>query len=174
MNESPRINDSLRQARLGRGWTQRRLAAEVGVDDQTVRSWERGRRTPSLEFRSRLCEVLQKTPEQLGLSSKQELQSLSTEREVIDQAVVPSSALTPPYPVRFERDYIVLNRGDQNRQRMIRRVRSRWISGVLDHVSRIPLVLQEQPDAVESPWRKNARDILATLACRWNTHHSCV
>ena len=37
----------LREMRRRRGWTQRHLAAELGVDVSAVRNWERGRRPVS-------------------------------------------------------------------------------------------------------------------------------
>ena len=67
MNKPPCRNEFLRQARLERNWTQHHLADELGVGKQTVQSWERGTRIPSLELRGRLCALFSKTPEQLGL-----------------------------------------------------------------------------------------------------------
>ncbi len=74
MNKPPRRNELLREARRERNWTQRRLADELHVGKQTVQSWELGTRNPSLELRLRLCDLLSKTPEQLGfqLDSKDE------------------------------------------------------------------------------------------------------
>ena len=65
MKKSPRTNELLRQARQERGWTQRGLAEQLGVGEQTVRSWELGIRFPSLELRRRLCTTFSKTPEEL-------------------------------------------------------------------------------------------------------------
>ena len=85
MNKSSIPNDLLRQARRKRGLTQRRLAEEVGVDEQTVRSWERGTRAPSLEFRNRLSTILEKSLEELGLQTVQvEQPSKVTPPELID------------------------------------------------------------------------------------------
>lgn len=46
---------------------------------------------------------------------------------------------------------------DQARQRLLKRVRTRWIQDVLEqslhHVALITLGLHEQPDALENPWR---------------------
>jgi len=68
MKRNPKPNDVLRQAREERGWTQRRLADELSVDVQTVSSWERGIRSPLLEFRHQLCTLFSKTPEQPDFS----------------------------------------------------------------------------------------------------------
>src|SRR6266849_1032886 len=167
MNKPPRRNEFLRQARLERSWTQRHLAHELRVGRQTVQSWERGTRSPSLELRRRLCDLFSKTPEQLGLQPADKDEQIShqlslsppllgtaelpflSENGVIDREALPSLPEIPRLPV--------VNRGNENRQRMLKRVRSRWITGVLEHslyhATLIALGLEEQPDAVENPWR---------------------
>src|SRR5215470_12830770 len=97
-------NEKLRQARQERGWTQQRLAGRLGVQEITVRCWERGSRIPSLESRSRLCAIFGMTAAQLGLS--------------------PERADTPKGEAEQR---------DANRQRMLRRVSTHWMSEVLDH-----------------------------------------
>jgi eukaryotic-like serine/threonine-protein kinase len=63
----------------------------------------------------------------------------------------PSPILPPP---SFSKGTSV---EQQNRERLIRRVRSFWITGVLEqslhHAMVIPLSLQDSPEAVENPWR---------------------
>ena len=167
MNKPPRRNEVLRQARLERNWTQRHLAHELGVGKQTVQSWERGTRNPSLELRLRLCALLSKTPEQLGFSLDGKDEQIShqvslsplplgtaqlpvlQENRVIDHETLPLLPEIPRSPV--------INLGNENRQRMVKRVHSRWITGVLEHslyhATLITLGLEEQPDAVENPWR---------------------
>src|SRR5689334_14936141 len=61
-------NELLRRARRQRDWTQRQLAEKVGVQEPTVRSWEAGIRSPSLEARRRLCDLFGASPDELGLS----------------------------------------------------------------------------------------------------------
>jgi DNA-binding XRE family transcriptional regulator/DNA polymerase III delta prime subunit len=66
-----------------------------------------------------------------------------------------SSKSSPPLP------HTSLSKGtsveQQNRERLIRRVHSFWITGVLEqslhHTVVIPLSLQDAPEAVENPWR---------------------
>lgn len=167
MRQTPRTNELLRQARQERGWTQRRLADELGVEEQTVSSWERGTRFPSLEFRGRLCVLFSKTPELLGL------QLTSRTKEISQEPSLPTTVpVDPTHPlvakdVVIDGDIIqsvqegssgfVLNQGGKNRQRMLERVRFLWITGVLEHslyhAALIVLGLREQPDAVENPWR---------------------
>jgi len=49
------------------------------------------------------------------------------------------------------------SRAKRNRQRMLERVRSFWIDGVLNkplyQIARIELGVVEQPDAIEHPWK---------------------
>ncbi len=60
-------NESLRCARYLKGWTQSELAERVGTDFETISRWERGITAPSAYFRVRLCTVLEKTSQELGL-----------------------------------------------------------------------------------------------------------
>lgn len=43
------IGDRIREARAGKGWKQKHLAAEVEVEPITVSRWERGATTPDLD-----------------------------------------------------------------------------------------------------------------------------
>lgn len=63
-------NERLRRARDLRGWTQADLAEALGTDFETVSRWERGITLPSFYYRERLCTVLGKTAEELGLRSE--------------------------------------------------------------------------------------------------------
>jgi tetratricopeptide (TPR) repeat protein/transcriptional regulator with XRE-family HTH domain len=60
----------LRNERLRRGWTQQDLADAVGTTKLNVSRWERGNTHPGSYFRLQLCEVLGKTPAELGLVSE--------------------------------------------------------------------------------------------------------
>src|SRR5947208_11282729 len=60
-------NERLRHARSLKGWSQAKLAEEVGTSFEMVSRWERGVTTPTLYFRAKLCEALQMTAEELGL-----------------------------------------------------------------------------------------------------------
>src|SRR5436309_3226889 len=60
-------NEWLRHARHLKGWTQSDLAETLDTDFETVSRWERGISVPSAYFREKLCSVLDKTPEELGL-----------------------------------------------------------------------------------------------------------
>ena len=60
-------NERLRHARSLRGWSQAKLAEEVGTSFEMVSRWERGVTIPTLYFRAQLCKALGMTAEQLGL-----------------------------------------------------------------------------------------------------------
>ena len=60
-------NSLLREARLGRGWSQQALADLVGTIPNIISRWENGTTFPSPYFRQRLCVVFGKTPAELGL-----------------------------------------------------------------------------------------------------------
>ena len=60
-------NERLRHARSLRGWSQAKLAEEVGTSFEMVSRWERGVTIPTLYFRGQLCEALGMTAEELGL-----------------------------------------------------------------------------------------------------------
>lgn len=57
--------ETLQQARLNCGWTQRALAREIGVDPHTLREWEAGRQRPHLRYHRLLAEKLERTLDQL-------------------------------------------------------------------------------------------------------------
>ena len=60
-------NERLRHARSLRGWSQAKLAEEVGTSFEMVSRWERGVTMPTLYFRAHLCAALGLTAEELGL-----------------------------------------------------------------------------------------------------------
>ena len=60
-------NERLWHARTCKGWSQARLAEEVGTSFEMVSRWERGITVPSPYYRERLCAVLGQSAEELGL-----------------------------------------------------------------------------------------------------------
>lgn len=60
-------NRRLKQARELRGWSQAKVAEEIGTDATTVSRWERGVFSPTPYFRERLCKLFGKNAEELGL-----------------------------------------------------------------------------------------------------------
>src|SRR5579859_3798025 len=62
-------NELLIRARHQQGWTQAELAAQVGTTFETVSRWERGIIAPSAYYRRKLCQVFNKTVEEIGLAT---------------------------------------------------------------------------------------------------------
>lgn len=58
---------TLRQERELRGWSQSRAAQEIGTTPNTISAWERGLSLPSPYFREKLCMLLDKNAQELGL-----------------------------------------------------------------------------------------------------------
>jgi DNA-binding XRE family transcriptional regulator len=136
-------NVLLRQARTRRNLSQRRLAEIVDADEQTVGSWERGTRFPSLEMRQRLCDLFEKTPEELGLQLPEEVshsQELSVSPSLSDEPVLFPSLTEGRGPgqeriiaLQVVSSPLENKSRDENRRPMLQRVRSLWITGVFDH-----------------------------------------
>src|SRR5579883_295048 len=87
-------NEALRRAREERGWTQSEAADALGCSLEAVQSWERGRRSrPGPRWRAKLCEVYQRSPEELGLTREPLRTAPSPARP---EASVPSGPLASP------------------------------------------------------------------------------
>ncbi len=144
-------NRKLQAAREARGLTQAMLAEELKVGLSTIKSWESGTRFPRVFHRPRLQEFFGMSLEELGFGTAQE------EAPEIEQATEHLVAT------------VAQNKSHQhdakNRQRMIKRVSSRWINGVLDQVQPfIALNLHLMPERVSSPWlAKNQQIYLPTV-----------
>ncbi|QBD80036.1 helix-turn-helix domain-containing protein [Ktedonosporobacter rubrisoli] len=62
-----KLNLRLRRERELRGWSQAKVAEEVGTDPATVSRWERSLSFPYPHFREKLCLLFGKNAEELGL-----------------------------------------------------------------------------------------------------------
>ncbi len=60
-------NRRLKQARELRGWSQSKVAEQIGTDATTVSRWERGLFFPTPYFREKLCTLFSKNAAELGL-----------------------------------------------------------------------------------------------------------
>lgn len=60
-------NRRLKQARELRGWSQAKVAEQIGTDATTVSRWERGMFSPTPYFREKLCMLFSKNAAELGL-----------------------------------------------------------------------------------------------------------
>lgn len=138
----------LQQARDRKGWGQRELADMLNVGVSTLRAWEKGNHLPPAKMRRELCDLFEMTPEELGLMPNR---TKRTSAQTISNPNLDGNGASIPY------DVSEITKQDPNRQRMLKRVRTYWISGVLDHCLLdqgpfIHLHLREQPDAIVNPW----------------------
>ncbi len=64
-------NHLLRRERERRGWSQRRVAEQLGTTEDKVSRWERGEVTPSPFYREKLCILFEKDAGELGFIDEQ-------------------------------------------------------------------------------------------------------
>jgi transcriptional regulator with XRE-family HTH domain len=64
--KAKRPNHLLRYARQEHGWSQQRLAEQIGTTEDVISRWERGTRMPGPYYRERLCLLFQKSARDLG------------------------------------------------------------------------------------------------------------
>jgi transcriptional regulator with XRE-family HTH domain len=65
-------NKALQRARELKGWSQLRLADELGTTESVVNRWEQGHHTPQRHFQTQLCELFGKNAEELGFLGEPE------------------------------------------------------------------------------------------------------
>ncbi len=68
-------NRFLLQERLTHHWSQRELATSIGTTFVNISRWERGITHPGAYFRHKLCEIFDKSAEELGLVQEKESKS---------------------------------------------------------------------------------------------------
>lgn len=61
-----KFSQLLRQERTLRGWSQARIASELGTTANTISAWERGLSLPSPYFREKLCTLFGKNAQEWG------------------------------------------------------------------------------------------------------------
>ena len=87
-------NDFLRNEREGHGWTRAYMAECLGLaDPKTIGRWERGVATPNPYFRQKLCELLAKTAQELGLAGQPDAH---LEEEQLSLPVIQGEERKPP------------------------------------------------------------------------------
>lgn len=83
-------NHLLKRERELRGWSQARVASEIGTSSINVGRWERGISVPYPHFREKLCVLFGKDAAALGLVERQ-----GAEEPSPSPTVAPSTLLTP-------------------------------------------------------------------------------
>ncbi|HET8843136.1 MAG TPA: helix-turn-helix transcriptional regulator, partial [Ktedonobacteraceae bacterium] len=74
MSKERRPLTRLLQARLQRHWSQRDVAAHLETSFVTVSRWERGVALPGIYYRQRLCDLFNKSAQELGLDFEEGLE----------------------------------------------------------------------------------------------------
>lgn len=72
MSKPKKPNRKLQYERELRGWSQQKLAEEIGTDDKRIGVWERGESAPSPFFQEKLCILFDKNAAELGLIDEQD------------------------------------------------------------------------------------------------------
>jgi transcriptional regulator with XRE-family HTH domain len=65
-SETKQPNEALRRQRLLRGWSQQKVADQLGTSEEMVNRWERGKRKTSPFYQEKLCILFGKSAEELG------------------------------------------------------------------------------------------------------------
>jgi transcriptional regulator with XRE-family HTH domain len=84
-DSKPVPNQRLREERELRGWSQKYVTDQIGVDPYYLSRWERGTATPSPHYRQKRCLLFGKNAKELGLL--QEERSTSSEQLPAEAAV---------------------------------------------------------------------------------------
>lgn len=61
------MNEKLKAARVARGWTIKQIASFIEAGESSYDAWEKGRSKPSERNIKKLCHLLKKSREELGL-----------------------------------------------------------------------------------------------------------
>lgn len=137
VEEKPIPNQKLRYERERRAWSQLDVADRVGTTSLNVGRWERGVTQPGPYFRQKLCEIFEKTPQELGLIHE----TVVAELQVVvpaspTSAVLPQEILPLPWNIPYNRNLLFTGR-----EEIISKIRLALISD--EH----PLALT-QPQAI--------------------------
>ncbi|HEY7417575.1 MAG TPA: NB-ARC domain-containing protein, partial [Ktedonobacteraceae bacterium] len=69
-------NRLLRRAREGRGWTQEDVARLLDLPDtRMMRRWEHGEHKPHLHYQQKLCQLFEKSPQELGFIKEHKVET---------------------------------------------------------------------------------------------------
>lgn len=87
-------NELLRHERQLRGWSQGHLARQIGVPDYYISRWERGEVLPSPYYQQKLCELFDKTAEELGMLLSKDSAAYTRQRAT-NGTTLDSGPITP-------------------------------------------------------------------------------
>lgn len=109
-------NNALKQERELRGWSQARVAEEIGTTALNVGRWERGSSQPYPHFREKLCKLFGKDARELGLLDDEEGEEKG-DRAVFPQrtpsgALISSAIYDPAIPLPSPQSTQLVGRGN--------------------------------------------------------------
>ncbi len=77
-------NTLLRDARMAKGLTQQQVADLIGSDAKEVSRWELGLNVPNPHYKEKLCEVLEKKPEELGIIRSARTPNVPNQESIVE------------------------------------------------------------------------------------------
>ena len=128
-----KANQRLKRERELRGWSQAKVAMEIGTDPATIGRWERGLSFPYPYFREKLCVLFGKSALELGLvRNKDDAHKEGLLLPANDHTIPPS--LLPPATPRQVYDSVVpllttINGGLIGRDSLLSELKQRLLSG---------------------------------------------
>ncbi len=99
-SRDPKPNRQLRRERELRGWSQRKVADEIGTNIDTVSKWERGINIPDPHFREKLCALFGRNALEFGFIEAQVAslshndQEMTLEADRVEGALIPARFLS--------------------------------------------------------------------------------
>jgi transcriptional regulator with XRE-family HTH domain len=109
----PVPNQKLRYERDRRGWSQLELADRIGTTPLNVGRWERGVTLPGPHFRQKLCEVFEKSAQELDLVPQNIDFDKATDLPLSTPAIQSSQEVRTPYwNVPYNRNLYFTSRED--------------------------------------------------------------
>jgi uncharacterized membrane protein/DNA-binding XRE family transcriptional regulator len=117
------VNVQLKEEREKRGWSQARVAEQLGTAVVNVSRWERGYSTPSPYFREKLCQLYGKDAQDLGFLQPGEQTEIGPQSTALSDPV-------PAFPVERQ------NNADEEKPQRISRILAcagylfLWLSGL--------------------------------------------
>jgi transcriptional regulator with XRE-family HTH domain len=132
------FSERFKAARLEKGLKQYQIAEKVGFSTSLIGSWEKGKREPGLEALQKICEVLEKTPNDLLLESPEENWQFND-----DQAKHYQSRLTD-----MRREMATLRQLTDSQDRNIETLESQ-VKNLEEHKNNLIVILEERDKEIE-------------------------
>jgi transcriptional regulator with XRE-family HTH domain len=144
MGDPPSFRRMLKDYRKAHDLTQEQLAEQVSCSVETIKKIEAGKLRPGKQLAELLADRLALLPENRVAFLKAARAEVAPPQRNLPS---PASTFQPDFPAMPP---------DHNRSRMLAKVRTFWVKGVLGrslyNAALIPLSMEYRPDAVTRPW----------------------